>query len=468
MKKLLLILMHVWLSNLDGQTSLWSQLGTNPPYNYNISTMFVDTIDNLLYIGGKFEYIGGKKCRGAAKWNGSNWDSLAGGFDKFNSGNFINDVKKILRYKNKIYFFGTFFAAGNYTNAGMAVWNGTDWESTIFLTNGGQVYDADVYNDTLYIGGSFNKVGNINSLYAAKFDGINWYSLSFPFQIGPITSIKVFKNKVYALGTWYSNGFGLTAEWSSTNGWQPSFGIQGDINKTAIGLERIDSLLFIYGRFTHVSTMYSPCVVSWSGTHFYGYGLGTGKNNYSTIKRIKKIDNKMFVAGSFDNAGGMYLPGVSLGLAELYNNKWCIYGEAFDNDVLDIVKYNNDRIICGPFRTINGDSVKMIAKWVGANYTYSCSIFDISVSSTPEQNIQLHNIKVYPNPIGDFIQISYQSIENKDLIISIYNAIGQNVFHKSIYSSNELIDVQTLQTGMYFIVIQEGDKTLLYKKVIKD
>jgi alpha-tubulin suppressor-like RCC1 family protein len=69
------------------------------------------------------------------------------------------------------------------------------------------------------------------------------------------------------------------------------------------------------------------------------------------------------------------------------------------------------------------------------------------------------NLKIYPNPVKDFLNISY---ENPINIISIVNLLGQEV----INTNQSKIDVSDLISGTYFIKISSDDfvKTI---KVIK-
>lgn len=460
-----------WLLNLSSQNPLWSQFGNNSPVISYVDAMFVDPIDNKLYVGGPFTYLGGIKCRGAARWNGTNWDSLAGGFEKNSVTNFSGRVKKILRYNNKIYYFGTFEDAGNYLTKGMAIWNSaTDtWDSTGAYPNS-YVLDADVYNDTLYICGTFSKIGNLTTYGAAKFDGTNWYPLSFPHpSIAGLTGIRAYKNKVYAIGSFYNFGYSQTAEWSYANGWQPSLGLQGDVNKALFGLERIDTLLYFYGRFTHLSYMYSPCVAAYSGTKLYGFGEGTGMNNYSTIQRLKKIDNTIYALGTFDNAGSMFLPVSNLGIAELHNNQWCIYGQSFDNAVTDMVKYNSDKLIGGGFNSIDGDSVRKVAKWIGGSYTYSCNGYTIAVTGQNEIENNFADLKMFPIPANQMLTIETSLLsENESLTLNILNDIGQVIREEEIIIRNKqaFINTNDLANGFYLLKLKRASTESIIKKIV--
>lgn len=461
-------ILSVWLLNLSSQTPNYVAFGNNISATANINCLFKDTITNTLYAGGAFEYADGKWCRGAAKWNGVAWDSMGGGFNRFvDFTPFTDKIGRILRYKNKIFYFGDFLQAGNKFTRGIGSWNGTNWDSTGYYPNGA-VYDADVYNDTLYICGDFTQIGNLSTNYAAKFDGTNWYPMSFPFTTdGPILKIRAFKDKVFATGAWYANGYSLIAEYDNVQGWKPSFGVQGPTFKGVSGLERIDSLLFFYGLFTHISTCYSPDLVAWSGTKLYSFGLPSDPyHNNSNIKKIKKINNKIYTLGVFDNIGGMYPTlGVNqlIGIGELsfdsnFNAQWCISSEYFDNQTSDVEIYNNDIIISGSFFKINNDSIKKCAKWLGGSFSYSCNTYYVGL----EQQNKLESFYVFPNPTTSILNISDEQNQLQNATIEIKNYLGQIVFTSPFTSQ---IDLQNLSAGMYFLTIQDRERKQTIKIV---
>lgn len=64
---------------------------------------------------------------------------------------------------------------------------------------------------------------------------------------------------------------------------------------------------------------------------------------------------------------------------------------------------------------------------------------------------------VYPNPAGDLIQIKGLGAENNK--VSIMNTLGQILDEKNNLSQEQFIDVQQLNTGIYYIQIQQLGKT---------
>ncbi len=446
----------VWLLKMSSQTN-WQQLGATD-YWGDIKTLYKDTSTNILYAGGMFSYFAGYSTKTVIQWNGVKWDTLGGGLDKDAPPFTFSLVKKILKYKGYIYFFGSFYQAGSLPCNNMARWNGTQWD-TLAGSADAPILDADVFNDTLYACGSFTTIGGINSNLVAKFDGTNWHAMSFPYgNQGPMTHIRGYKDKIYGSGAWYTGGFGLTAKYSAQTGWQPAMGVQGDGTKTIEGIERIDTLLYFFGRFTHLSVVKSPGIAAWSGTKIYGCGLAVNPSpNYSFVRSIQKINNKIYCVGQFDNAGGLKNGTNFLSIASFTDSlHWCIYGDDFDNVVSDIETYNNDIIIGGAFKNINGNSNKIVTKWIGGNYTYSCNY------KTKDSIDVIDNgeFQIYPNPTNSVITLTGGQFDLPNTTISITTNLGQVILSQPF--SNQL-DLSSLASGMYYITVQGGSN----KKTVK-
>ena len=85
----------------------WEQIGAGT--DNSVRTLFVDTIDNTLYLGGNFKYIGNPytspedtfAVNGIAEWNGSSYSGLGMGQDL--CFNFCNPIRHITRFREKIY-----------------------------------------------------------------------------------------------------------------------------------------------------------------------------------------------------------------------------------------------------------------------------------------------------------------------------------------------------------------------------
>jgi photosystem II stability/assembly factor-like uncharacterized protein len=80
-------------------------------------------------------------------------------------------------------------------------------------------------------------------------------------------------------------------------------------------------------------------------------------------------------------------------------------------------------------------------------------------------------IAVYPNPFDENINISVpERFENKKLLISITNILGQTVYSKQQHYSSQIIELNnipnSINSGIYFIKV-ESDNSSMIKKLIK-
>lgn len=65
------------------------------------------------------------------------------------------------------------------------------------------------------------------------------------------------------------------------------------------------------------------------------------------------------------------------------------------------------------------------------------------------------NVNVYPNPATDYIQVKMDAAQGE---VYIYNTVGQLVYNNSNVANNETINVSSLPTGAYNVVIVANDK----------
>ncbi|MFI5171335.1 MAG: S8/S53 family peptidase [Chitinophagales bacterium] len=76
--------------------------------------------------------------------------------------------------------------------------------------------------------------------------------------------------------------------------------------------------------------------------------------------------------------------------------------------------------------------------------------------------IKNDNLLIYPNPAGDIIYISGSG----NATVDIYNLVNELVVSTEINEADNSIDIHSLKTGMYLMVINDG-KNIAARKVIK-
>lgn len=103
-----------------------------------------------------------------------------------------------------------------------------------------------------------------------------------------------------------------------------------------------------------------------------------------------------------------------------------------------------------------------------------------SVFATQQMNLQnpfqsdstgifeTQKLKLYPNPVNDYLHIEYDILYVKEAKLQIYNSIGAVVYTKKLESKNDnfKISVSEYENGLYFCSLQIDGKLLNTKKIL--
>jgi hypothetical protein len=149
----------------------WSTLGTalkiaSYSRNLHIRASVCDNEGNL-YVGGKFDSVGGSYAPNIAKWNGEEWDPVGTG------------VKGEI-FALAVNIDGTLYVAGQIDSAGgrpvnhIAQWDGTSWDTLASGINGEVNALACDDSGYCYAGGYFTQAGDTKASNIARWDGGTW------------------------------------------------------------------------------------------------------------------------------------------------------------------------------------------------------------------------------------------------------------------------------------------------------
>ena len=94
----------------------------------------------------------------------------------------------------------------------------------------------------------------------------------------------------------------------------------------------------------------------------------------------------------------------------------------------------------------------------------SCDTLFLSESSVIHPPLSL---RVYPNPVSDWLNIIYQTNENG--LFELYDLLGQKVAEVSLYPyfKSRLLDVSELPSGVYLGKVTTQNKMVWSVKVVK-
>ena len=100
---------------------------------------------------------------------------------------------------------------------------------------------------------------------------------------------------------------------------------------------------------------------------------------------------------------------------------------------------------------------------------WSLNLCNIAPALAVNQNI-FENFALYPNPNNGTFTVQFNSSSNNSILIGIHDIRGREVFSKTYLNNgffNEKLQLDNLQSGVYLINIQEGDKKITKKIVIE-
>lgn len=91
--------------------------------------------------------------------------------------------------------------------------------------------------------------------------------------------------------------------------------------------------------------------------------------------------------------------------------------------------------------------------------TYNCGAFPVPqrtnvVTQLNKKNIN-YELKIYPNPANDILNIVSEEMNSSNSIIEIKNYLGQVIFTSPFTNQ---IDIHNLSSGMYFLTILDKEK----------
>lgn len=101
---------------------------------------------------------------------------------------------------------------------------------------------------------------------------------------------------------------------------------------------------------------------------------------------------------------------------------------------------------------------------INATLADPCSILHIN------ENLLEDNISIFPNPTDGLVNLHFENKNTSDKIsIKVYDMIGKLIFEKidvELISNSFSINLENLINGIYFISIQQNNKTTSKKLII--
>lgn len=118
----------------------------------------------------------------------------------------------------------------------------------------------------------------------------------------------------------------------------------------------------------------------------------------------------------------------------------------------------------GAFNATNGDGET--SGDVVYNTNYSAMEHVVGVNEIQNEDIA---VNVYPNPFTDYVTVTSQNDEKQIAKVQVFNQAGSLLRQVNTVSVSGKWKIETndLNTGMYFVVVENTDNTTVSKSIIK-
>ncbi len=206
---------------------------------------------------------------------------------------------------------------------------------------------------------------------------------------------------------------------------------------------------------TKTASFVAPAAVQNYATTNFSFTLTGDRYGTETTWNLKNS------AGTILYSGGPYSNLTTNTTQVLVNNQsWTLANN--DCYTFTINDSFNDGICCaygaGSWSiTENGGSFSTVA--TGGNFTsIQSASFSVGILNTSSFN-KLEQIKLYPNPTNNIVNISITDASELPNTIEIHNSLGQLLTKKLISSESDLsIDVSGFTNGIYFLTISKNSE----------
>lgn len=176
--------------------------------------------------------------------------------------------------------------------------------------------------------------------------------------------------------------------------------------------------------------------------------------------------NDLFMEGNWvwdgdnDNSGTQFWMGTTTGspLGGLYNN----WGNEPDNNSSAIVGQDALGL------SLNGWPLGVAGEWNDIEHTNALYYIVEHTTIVGNSEVEFSNkIKLYPNPIVDYITIESDEIDLQTL--TIFNSLGQEleVNYLETNAGSKTVDLSHLNDGVYFIKVNSPNGKSAMKKITK-
>jgi hypothetical protein len=316
----------------------WSAVGPGLSGDVLALALYNDGTGRATYAGGRFASIGGRPLNHIARWDGETWRPLGGGVT---AGAMVNrGVWAIAPHTDNaghaLYAGGEFLKAGGTSAARIARWNGKTWSAVGAGTNG-LVRALASHNDgsgaALYAAGDFTIAGGKSANRIAKWDGAAWSPLGSGLN-ATVYALRPFDDgsgpALYVVGTFVKAGgvpAARVAKWAD-GAWSPLPGIVGgSVQALAIYDAGAGPRLVAGGTFAFGPLLQDKFVGMWDGGAWKAV-VAQNPLPQGAVRALRVFDDgngpALFAGGDFNDLKAP--PNTIRHIARLRDGQWSAVG----------------------------------------------------------------------------------------------------------------------------------------------
>ncbi len=334
-----------------------------------------------LYVGGAFNYVGAMNRFGLVAWNTgtSSWSSVAGDGVANNGG--PGAVNALALNGSTLYVGGRFdhvggtspgggTSTGGVAAASVAQLSGTTWSSIGSGANNcsgcgnAAVTGLTYWNGTLFMSGNFYGAGGDNIPLIGQWNGAAWSGVgSLNGSSSDSAILTVAPSGLLAVGTFSTAGGATVLNhiglWNGTS-WS-GYGLGLASGNTCCGasgaIAASNRDLYAAGQFSIAGWKTIPGIAHFDGTSWAP--MGSGFTAGGGASAIAVSGNEVFVGGNFSQVGGVAASNVAM----WDGSKWHALGSGVDGAVYALLVYGGKLWVGGGFSHAGSGAASELATW---------------------------------------------------------------------------------------------------------
>lgn len=452
MKKILTLL-TLFAGSYSLKAQYWEAVGGG--VDFFVRDVYADTIDDILYAVGNFEYAGDSVVNQIGAWKNGAWNKVGNGTNDTGCGHGCNPVLSIRRFNNELFVCGYMDTTWAGSIKSLARWDGSAWSSCGSPRK--PPIALSVMNGELFCMGWFDTINGQSANLLAKWNGTIWEEFGTPFfQYGYLLgSGEYYNGKYYFAGNFgMGGGYGEIAGWDGIQWFPLENGLLGDswVNDIIV----YNSYLFVGGKFLQSNGNVADYIMAWDGQNWFDPFPDV--QFIAQVADLNVINNNLYIAGPHHIVGDTNV----YGLAKFDEINFYSIGGA--NNFLTKIAGLNDTLYAATQWVCDGDTAKWISRMP---MNTPADTFVYQPLNIESQNFSNYNINLYPNPAENNLFITANgNIDLTGVEYSIMNIQGKTIRNGLVKETNQSFYVSDLSAGVYIFQLS-GNNLNVSRKFIK-